>query len=155
MAGGGGGTEELNLVPYLDIMVNLIMFMLVVTAYLVELKEAPVMAPAYGGSGSGEGKPKPYLSVAITNRYFGILSSDSNQIPAFQLDKAGAEYPYAALTSKLREYKATYGENMAENLVLVPDTSVPYSVVVATMDAARTDKTGTLFPGITMSVQVQ
>ena len=46
MAGGGGGTEELNLVPYLDIMVNLIMFMVVVTAYLVQLKEAPIMAPS-------------------------------------------------------------------------------------------------------------
>ena len=155
MAGGGGGTEELNLVPYLDIMVNLIMFMLVVTAYLVELKEAPVMAPAYGGSGSGGDKPKPYLSVAVTPSFFGILSSDPAQIPAFQLDKGAGEYPYKELTAKLREYKTSYGENLAENLVLTPDSSVPYSVVVATMDAARTDKAGTLFPGITLSVAVQ
>jgi len=53
MAGGGGGEGDLNLVPYMDIMVNLIMFMLVVTAYLVELREAPVLAPQYSSGGGG------------------------------------------------------------------------------------------------------
>lgn len=153
MAGGGGGTEELNLVPYLDIMVNLIMFMLTVTAYIVELREAPVLAPAYGKGGVGTGEEsRPYLTVAVSTESFAILGS-KDDIPAAELVKEGGKYPYERLTESLREYKTLYTLN--ENLILTADATVPYSVVVATMDAARSDARGPLFPGITLAAAVQ
>lgn len=93
MAGGGGGTEELNLVPYLDVMVNLIIFMITVTAYIVQLKEAPVLAPAYGGGGSAGGDQKPFLTLVIPSRGFGILSSDDTKVAGSELPKEGGNYP--------------------------------------------------------------
>lgn len=157
MAGGGGGEEDLNLVPYLDIMVNLIMFMLTVTAYLVELREAPVLVPAYvntPGGGSNQEKQKLFLTIAISTKGFGVLGSDSAVIPPEELplDTAGA-YPFQRLTESLRSYKSQY--DLGDSVILTADGSVPYHVLVATMDASREDRTGLLFPGVTLAQAVK
>ncbi len=154
MAGGGGGEQDLNLVPYMDIMVNLIMFMLVVTAYIIELRQAPVLAPSYVSkpSGSQADKPKPYITVGIATGGFAILGSGPD-VPANELGVQGGKYPYAELTQLLRKYKTEYV--VAENMVLTADSDVPYSVLIATMDAARTDASGPLFPGVTLGLVVQ
>jgi biopolymer transport protein TolR len=151
---GGGGEQDLNLVPYMDIMVNLIMFMLVVTAYIIELRQAPVLAPSYvSGPRAGESdKPKPYLTVAISTTGFKLLGS-TEEVPSAQLEKLGGKYPFEELTQLLRNYKTQYV--VAENMVLTADGSVPYSDLIATMDAARTDANGALFPGVTLSLAVQ
>jgi biopolymer transport protein ExbD len=150
MAGGGGGTEELNLVPYLDIMVNLIMFMVVVTAYLVQLKEAPIMAPSYGpGGGGASGEQKAYLTVAITNAAIQVVGGGS----ASGTEQTLPKDDYAGLTAQLRSLK-TAMPNVAESLVVTADNQVPYKDVVRVMDAARKDKQGLLFPNITLSVTV-
>jgi len=154
MAGGGGGEGDLNLVPYMDIMVNLIMFMLVVTAYIIELREAPVLAPSYGGSGGGasDEKPKGFLTVAISSKGLGLLAS-TPEVPAAEFVKKGDKYPFDELTQALRTYKTNY--SLAENLVVTADGSVPYSMLIATMDAARSDKQGPLFPGVTLGLALQ
>ena len=151
---GGGGEQDLNLVPYMDIMVNLIMFMLVVTAYIIELRQAPVLAPSYvdrPGEGNVE-KPKPYITVAISTKGFAILGS-SSEVPGTALEKQGGKYPFEELTQLLRNYKTQYV--VAENMVLTADGTVPYSDLIATMDAARTDASGPLFPGVTLGLAVQ
>lgn len=155
MAGGGGGSDELNLVPYLDIMINLIMFMLTVTAYIVELREAPVLAPAYtpGTGGGSDVEKRPFLTVAVTSVSLSIISSKPEEIPAAEYVKEGGSYPYARLTQALREYKTLY--ELDPNLVLTADATVPYSAVVATMDAARSDDKGALFPSVNLAVSVQ
>ena len=159
MAGGGGGSEELNLVPYLDIMVNLIMFLITVTAYMAEMRQAPVLAPSEGGAGQCpnppcDDKPKPYLTVLIADNTMAILSSDKEKIPASQVDRTGIEYPYTALTARMREYRTNYPD-LAENVMLVADKPIPYRVIISTMDAMRSDAQGTLFPGVTLGVAVQ
>lgn len=153
MAGGGGGTEELNLVPYMDIMVNLIMFMLVVTAYIIELRQAPVLAPSYSSepsSGSSD-KPKGFLTVQVTERSLSILGS-TEDIPAQQFMVEGNRYPFADLAKTLRDYKTTY--QVAPNLVVTADAQVPYSTVIATMDAVRGENSD-LFPGVTLGLAVK
>src|SRR5262245_22682903 len=50
-------TGELNIVPYLDILVNLIMFLLVTQATLVSLGLVDVTAPSYAAPTSGGGEP--------------------------------------------------------------------------------------------------
>lgn len=153
MAGGGGGEQDLNLVPYMDIMVNLIMFMLVVTAYIIELRQAPVLAPSYvsGSTAGNSEKPKPYLTVAISTKSFAVLGSTS-EVPAQELVRQGGEYPYQELSQVLRNYKTEYA--VAENMVLTAESNVPYSVLIATMDAARSDANGPLFPGVTLGLVV-
>lgn len=140
------------MVPYLDIMVNLIMFMIVVTAYVIELRQAPVVAPSYGSpGGNDESNPKPYLTVALSTKSIAILGS-AGDVPAMELVKQGGRYPYAELTQALRSYKTQY--EIAENLVVTADATVPYSVLVAAMDASREDTEGLLFPTVTLGLAV-
>lgn len=150
MAGGGGGTEDLNLVPYLDIMVNLIMFMVTVTAYLVQLKEAPILAPTYGGGGGAGGEQKPFLTVVVTNTQIKVIAGGANLTGAEQALKKG---DYKGLATQLRSLKTAL-PNVSENLVVTADKTVPYKDVVAVMDAARDDAQGALFPAITLSVSL-
>src|SRR5882672_9752484 len=46
-------SHELNIVPYLDILINLIMFLLVTQATLVSLGIVDVSAPSYASVGPG------------------------------------------------------------------------------------------------------
>jgi len=158
---GGGGEQDLNLVPYMDIMVNLIMFMIVMTAYIIQMNVAPVLAPAYkSGSAGGESdqdKPKPFLTVAVSSKSIALLGS-TDEVPASEFS-AGVDpatnqpaYPYAELTAQLRVLKTNY--DVAENLVITAEGGVPYSVLVRTMDAARSDVKGDLFPGVTLGLAV-
>lgn len=149
MAGGGGGTEELNLVPYLDIMVNLIMFMVTVTAYLVQLKEAPILAPTYGPGGGGSGDQKPFITVAIANTEIRILAGGTAQ-GAIPLKKGD----YKGLTVQLHQLRVQIPD-MQDNLVITADKAVPYKEVVAVMDAARVDENGkSLFPNVTLAASL-
>jgi biopolymer transport protein TolR len=158
---GGGGEQDLNLVPYMDIMVNLIMFMIVMTAYIVEMSVAPVLAPAYksggGGGASDQEKPKPFLTVAVSSKSIALLGS-TDEVPASEFvasvdPKTGETvYPFAELTAQLRALQKGYA--VSENLVITAEGAVPYSVLVRTMDAARSDAEGDLFPGVTLGLAV-
>ena len=151
MAGGGGGTEDLNLVPYLDIMVNLIMFMVTVTAYIVQLKQAPIIAPTYGSGGGGD--QKPFLTVAIGTTQMQILggSSGGNGAGGAETIKKG---DWAKLNSRLKQLKDTV-PNLADNLVVSADRAVPYKEVIKAMDAVRLDVSGQpLFPNVTLATVV-
>jgi biopolymer transport protein ExbD len=154
MAGGGGGEGELNLVPYMDIMVNLIMFMLVVTAYLVELREAPVLAPQYNsGAGQSTEKPKAFLSVNIVPQ--GIVILGSNIAINQTIPVQNGQYAFDAFQQFLRETKDNPAYDISPNLVIAAQGTVPYKVIVKAMDAARQDKQGELFPGVTLALAVQ
>lgn len=152
MAGGGSGGEELNLVPYLDVMVNLIMFMITITAYIVELREAPVLAPSYSGDGGGgsTAEEQVYLTLFITKDGYGIVSSDDTRVPPTALPKEGSQYANARLQATLRQYKNQY--DVSENLVVTPDPTIPYRQVIEAMDAVRRDKEGPLYPGVTFAM---
>lgn len=155
MAGGGGGEGDLNLVPYLDIMVNLIMFMLSVTAYIVEMREAPVLVPTLVSGGAASSQPQQeqagFLTVALSERAISILGSN-DQIPASEIVKEGGKYNFDKLTTVLRQYKDSPTMKLTEAIQLTADATVPYSDIVATMDAARSDDTGPLFPGVQLAL---
>jgi len=153
MAGGGGGEQELNLVPYLDIMVNLIIFLLVITAYIVEMRQAPVLVPGPPGPGTTGGEPpKAFLTLAVTSKGFAVLGSENSNVPAAQFDNTGGAYPFDKLTALMRQYHDSY--ELADNLVVAADRTVPYRVVVEVMDAVREDEKGKIFPNVTLAVAV-
>ena len=66
MGGEEGG--ELNIVPYLDIMINLIMFMLVAQAAMVALGMIDVTAPSYNIAGPG-GPGSAVERIAVRSSY--------------------------------------------------------------------------------------
>jgi biopolymer transport protein TolR len=166
-------TGELNIIPYLDVVVNLVMFMLLSITGLVAFGILEVSAPKIAGaaeaSAAQQDGPKLLLTVAIGRDGFyvagagGVLGQDApapdaNRPPTIA-KKADGSYDYAALTGALLKIKAQYRDE--KNLILSADTDVLYDVVIQTMDACRVVKVqgsdgsprfDELFPAISLSL---
>lgn len=160
-------SHELNIVPYLDILVNLIMFLLVAQATLVSLGLVDVSAPSYasiGPTGSPNPNEKPLrLTIGIANRGFYIAATGTvlpgqenqgDEITPAGVHRAEPTVPkkpdgtqdFATLTQKLRAIKTVFPKN--EAVYIAADDNVPYDVLVKTLDASREDSTGPLFPQV-------
>jgi biopolymer transport protein TolR len=140
---------ELNIVPYLDVVTNLVMFMLLSITGLIALGVVNVSAPKIGGEAAASGDanaPRLLLTVAIAKAGFYVAGSggvlggaadqptvDARQPPTVPL-KDG-KYDYAALTELLAKVKERYPQET--NVILSADPEIPYDVLVHTMDAAR------------------
>jgi biopolymer transport protein ExbD len=139
---------ELNIVPYLDVVVNLVMFMLLSMTGLLTLGVLNVSAPKIGGDAAGAGPeagPKLLLTVAVGQRGFyiagagGVLGSDANasdlsRPPTIPLKEDGA-YDFAALSVQLAGIKEKFPNET--QVILTADGGVLYDVLIKTMDACR------------------
>jgi biopolymer transport protein ExbD len=143
---------ELNIVPYLDIITNLVMFMLLSMTGLIGLGVLDVSAPKIGGENAvtqqvDPNAPKLLLTVAISRKGFYVAGSggvlggpadapavDATQPPTLPLNKDGT-YDYAGLTEMMKKVKAKYPSE--ENLIISADADVVYDILIQTMDACR------------------
>lgn len=170
---GGDEDGELNIVPYLDIMINLIMFMLVAQTTVVSLGMIDVTAPSYAALDSG-GTPPPQeedarklkrLTVGVARNGFyiaavgGVLPGEDEETasdavtaegvakrpPTIPLLPDGA-YDFARLARKMRGIKNAFPATKA--VYVAADDNIPYEVIVATLDATREDSKGDLFPAV-------
>src|SRR3954462_7846145 len=76
-------TGELNIIPYLDILMNLIIFILLSMTGLATFGILNVNAPNYGGAGSSADpteKPPLLLTVGITSKGF-FLAATGGVLP--------------------------------------------------------------------------
>jgi biopolymer transport protein TolR len=157
---------ELNIVPYLDILMNLIMFMLLSITGLAAFGILNVNAPSYGGPSAGAtddaDKPKLLLSVLISKNGFyvagagGVLGPQTGAVnpaetPPTLPRKADGTYDYAGLNAQLVVVKKEFP---AETKVIIgAEAEIPYEVLVGTMDAVR-ETPGpdrkVLFPDVTL-----
>ncbi len=143
------GFGELNLVPYLDIITNVMMFMLLSMTGLISLGVLNVSAPKIGGDATVQATgnaPKLLLTVAISTKGFyvagsgGVLggAADAATVDAAQpptVPMKDGTYDYAALTEVMKKIKDRYPSE--ENLIISADAEVVYDVLVQTMDACR------------------
>lgn len=143
-------TGELNIVPYLDVVVNLVMFMLLSMTGLITLGVLNVSAPKIGGEGSAaaaaaEAGPKLLLTVAIGKQGFyiagagGVLGSDAggsdlSRPPTVPL-KADGKYDYQELSRQLGTIKEKFPNET--QVILSADGEVVYDILIQTMDACR------------------
>ena len=158
-------TGELNIVPYLDIMMNLIMFMLLSMTGLVSFGVLNVAAPKYGdptaGGATEDGnKPKLLLTVLISDKGFfvagsgGVLPGDTGAPasaegqPTIPKDPKG-EFDYAGLSLKVQEIKKAFPEE--SKVILGADAKIPYEILVKTMDTVREFKGGQLFFDVSLT----
>ncbi len=157
---------ELNIVPYLDIMMNLIMFMLLSMTALITLGVLNVAAPSYGAPGAGAGGDtgkKLVLTVAISRKGFfiaatgAVLSGTGTDPTAPTIPLKNGDFDYDALTQKMIEIKKQFPTNT--NIILTADSDLPYRDLVKTMDATREyrapDGKHPLFFDVTLSATVQ
>ncbi len=164
-------SHELNIVPYLDIVMNLIMFLLVTQATMVTLGIIDVTAPTYASAGPGPTPPDPEkkdltLTIGIAREGFfiaakgGVLPGETEESPELTADnvtkrpptvplKADGSYDYAQLRDKLRAIKTVFPD--AHAVFLAADADITYEVVVKTLDASREDSRGLLFPDVAFS----
>jgi biopolymer transport protein ExbD len=151
---------ELNIVPYLDILMNLILFMLLSITGLASFGILNVSAPNYGGPSAGVQQdtpdtPKLTLSVLISKQGHFINSENAilgegGNTPTIPV-KADGSYDYAALSAKMLEIKQAFPTET--KVIIAADAEVQYEALIATMDACR-ETAGKdrhlLFPDVTL-----
>lgn len=160
--------HELNIVPYLDILINLIMFLLVTEATLVSLGIVDVSAPSYASAGPGASNQNQEeknlrLTVGISANGFyiaakgGVLPGQEGQATEMTPDgvtrapptvpkRPDGGFDFPLLTAKLRTIKDAFPKT--EAMFVAADDNIPYEVLVKTLDAAREDARGPLFPAV-------
>ena len=158
---------ELNLVPFLDIVTNVIMFLMMTTTFAAALADINVSAPttssAPSDGRSDEDRHDLNLTVSISEKGVTIAASGAvlyqdnvpgkvPTIPKIPGDKGVLENNYAALTKKMREIKDQFGDETKVIINANPD--ITYEIVVATMDAIRADGPKTLFPDVLLAAGV-
>jgi biopolymer transport protein TolR len=152
---------ELNIVPFLDIVVNLIMFLLVTVISAVAVSQVAAQLPSYGGRCTGTGCGERTLNLNVTLTREGMFVAGSGDVLGAGCGEGVtgtgaatvAAGDYAALTACLRRIKERYPEE--ETVTLSADPLVPYADVVRAMDASRGDEAGALFPDVLISAGVR
>ncbi|MBX2811285.1 MAG: biopolymer transporter ExbD [Myxococcales bacterium] len=170
---GGEEEGELNIVPYLDIMINLIMFMLVAQTAVVSLGMIDITAPTYASldtKGAAQQFEKntsklDRLTVGVAQSGFyiaavgGVLPGETaataqQKVTAEGVSKApptvpllgDGAYNFRSLAVKMRGIKNAFPDTKA--IYIAADDNIPYEVIVATLDSTREDDQGQLFPAV-------
>jgi len=129
---------ELNLTPYLDVVMNLVVFLMASTALVGSLHlidvDAPATCPGCGGTAGFE----PVLSLSASGAV--IAASDGSVSPQ---ELAGPLDP-AALTDALASWKQQY--DLGDRIDVQATPGLPYQSLVIALDAAREDAGQPLFP---------
>lgn len=152
---------EINLIPYLDIVTNLMLFLLAsITSGLI-LGQLNTMLPDRGPPQAAmadqdpaeEPNDKPLqLVISVTRTEMvvwsvtgmeGTLQEPKARIPRLGEEKDGApRYDYAQLNRVLHEIASRRWKGKLRKLptfqaVLQPEGSIPYATIIAVMDAMR------------------
>jgi biopolymer transport protein TolR len=150
---------ELNLVPYLDIVTNVIMFMLATTSFAAALGDINVSAPTTSTAVANPTDAPPpkndlNLTVSISDKGFIIAASGAVLYKGFSFDPAGnlvqvgtdlptipkkadGTYDYELLANKMKEIKATPTAAGETKVIINANPNIIYEAVVSTLDACR------------------
>lgn len=147
---------ELNLVPYLDIMMNLVIFLLFSFQVVIEVCKIDLVAPAYGLPGDQQAAqvPKAQVTVAVHKSGFTLLSDDPAMgVIDIPLVPARGQPQGVLDTERLRTELLNWKDNFAvsEGLVIIGDDDTEYTLIVLTMDALREYKGEPFFPDIMLA----
>ena len=146
-------TGEINLVPYMDIVTNIIIFLLASVVHQVPLGTVNVSSPTFGpGAGGGETE-KPALNLTVTVGASGFTLAGTGGVMPPIPKLPNSQYDFQALTAKLEEIKKEFADET--KATFNADAITPYETVVQTLDAMREDKAGKiLFPDIVFAAGI-
>jgi biopolymer transport protein ExbD len=147
-------TGEINLVPYMDIVTNIIIFLLASVVHQVPLGTINVSSPTFGMGGSSETEiEKPALNLTVTVGASGFILAGSGGVMPSIPKLPNKQYDFQALTAKLGEIKKTFSDET--KATFNADTTTPYDIVIQTLDAMREDQNGKmLFPDIVFAAGI-
>jgi biopolymer transport protein TolR len=155
-------SSELNIVPFLDIVVNLIMFLLATSEAVLAITQIEAQLPALGRGGGAPKEPGLSLSITITESGVIVTGSGGKLGPGcdtvtsgriITVPKNAGGYDWPALTECLVKVKQKWLDE--EDVMIGADPMIQYENVVAAMDAVRSDGKQTLFPKILLSAGVR
>jgi len=151
-------TGEINLVPYMDIVTNIIIFLLASVVNQVALGNVNVSVPTLssGGGAAMDDKPqKAPLNLTVTVGATGFTIAASGGVLPVVAKLPNNQYDYKSLTTKLREIKSQPDNRDETKVNFNADAITSYDVVVATLDAMRQDTDGkVLFPDVAFSAGI-
>ncbi len=154
---------ELNIIPFLDIITNVLMFVLatISVTFTTMIDSSP---PHAGGSNSrAPTKPTLALNIIVVDKGF-IVSAFGQRIGegcqgpgaglAVGLRSGSSDYDYAALTACAKRLKNQVPEAADETAAtLTANANIPYQAIIGTVDAIRKSDDGQeLFPDINFGV---
>jgi len=150
---------EINLVPYMDIVTNIIIFLLASVVNQVVLGNINVSVPTISsGGGASEDQPppeKPPLNLTISVGASGFTVAASGGVLPIIPKMPNGQYDYKALTAKLKEIKSNPDNATETKANFNADANIPYDIVVATLDAMRQDDSGKiLFPDVAFAAGI-
>jgi biopolymer transport protein ExbD len=146
-------TGDINLVPYMDIVTNIIIFLLASVVTQVSLGNINASSPTIGaGPAEAETKPdKPPLNLTVTVAANGFIIGGSGAVIPPVPKLPSGQYDFEGLTNRLAEIKKEVAGDETK-AIFNADAYIPYELVVRTLDAMREDKNGkALFPDIAFS----
>jgi len=157
---------ELNIVPFLDIVVNLIMFLLATTEAVLAIVEIEAQLPQLGGRAGGGAAAEPGLNLSVTVTDAGVIvtGSGGKLAPGCQdvssgrvltVPKLNNSYDWKGLTECVAKIKAVPKFSDEHDVIFGADPMIHYEHVVAAMDAVRGDGKQALFPDVLLSAGVR
>lgn len=151
---------ELNLVPYLDIVTNVIMFLLATITFAAALGDINVSSPTTTSVAQLQNQPPPEpkndlnLTVSISDKGFTIAASGAVLYQGFSFDaagnlsqpagatlptipKKGADYDYDALARAMQTIKNVPTAKNETKVIVNANPDIVYDTVVQVLDACR------------------
>ncbi len=156
---------ELNIIPFLDIVVNLIMFLLVTIISAVAIAQIESQLPEYRrGVGSRSAAPEATLNLNVTVVQAGVIVTGSGAKLApgcgttasgnvITVPKKNGQYDWQGLTDCAARVKSEFPEE--RQVIITADPLIQYEHLVAAMDALREKGSEELFSEVLISAGVR
>jgi biopolymer transport protein ExbD len=151
---------ELNLIPYLDIVTNVIMFLLATITFAAALGDINVSSPTTASTAQLQNQPPPEpkndlnLTVSVSDKGFTIAASGAVLYSGFSIDaagnlqqpagatlptipKKGNEFDYDALTRAMAQIKSSPTAKTETKVIVNANPDIVYDVIVQVLDSCR------------------
>lgn len=156
----GEEAGEINVVPYLDIIMNILIFVLatVSVTFVASIDTTP---PSIGGGKGVRVESKALnLSVFVTNQGVSLKTSGGNVAtgcqapgPGVTVPKKGDQYDWEGLTACAARLKAANPDFKDETQVTITaNPDIAYQTIVDTMDSLRKGNEEELFSDVHFGV---
>ncbi len=151
---------ELNIVPFLDIVTNVLMFVLA-TVSVTFTATIDTFPPRAGSGARAPTTPTLGLTVLVVPDGFSLKARGGNVAPGcndtgpgIAIPNKGSDYDYDALKAcaiKLKGAAAEFKDEMG--VTISGNPSIPYQVIIGAMDAVRKNDQGEdLFPEVSFGI---